>query len=627
MGAPNVEENSHVENSVQEQRLRVFDLYPKAKLREDGYYDCYDTEGICFTTDEDGLTLGAVGFGAKVNARRAEERKKQTLAAAEGQARLLREKREGHKNLVERAKALLAVPDLISFIDLRRDPDITPAQATAMKAMGQAIPVLPSPTSINMQRFFDALFVGGTIDDVHYDTARRMLVDEQGAVVDDEWAARDLMEAARAAKLKGLSAEVLIKELKVWAKTYKFNDISERIKARLANVVIDADDALEDRMEMFLIQTFNCVDSPDNRLFSKYWCLSLFNRIMSPGCLAPITMALFGPQDAGKSYFSTLLCRALMFDPGVDAVPYDPVSDRKEFLRNIYGLSIVANMSEMTGFGKIDLRKWKSFSTNTTDTFDQKFGFSGPWRRQWIFITDANRYEGLWRDSDDTDANDESQGERRMFPIFVGEIPGATGSVRWAPDAKASLDPEVFAERLWLMMKACQIWMEYRDEGGYKKVVAATTSMVKRFSKAEKDADQGTVRDKTLDEHFPHVVYRCVRNHAIISDIRVDGEKVRGLRLLTKDIQTAYEHITKRVLTPQQIAKKMKAVGAKKGRAGGGVLNVTAFVFDDLEFGAFRDGDGDREEFVKAFVQLYLREETPDKNDGKSQDEIESEGF
>ncbi|MFM0035955.1 VapE domain-containing protein [Paraburkholderia strydomiana] len=629
MPTEDVEVNtSSTPNPVSDQSLAVSNLPASAVPDGDGFYDCVDMDGEPYTVDEDGNTMGEVGFGAKEFARRAAKRAEQAQALSENELQLRREIRRKHPNLVERAKALAKVPDLINFIDHRRDPDISPAQATAMKAMGQTIPLLPSPTPINLQRFFDALFVGGEIDEVHYDTARRMLVDENGVVIDAEWAARDLMEAARAVKLLGLSADILIKALKVWALTNKFNDISERVKARLKTIELDDEGSLEEPLEAFLIDTFKCANTDDNRLFSKYWCLSLYNRIMTPGCLAPISMALFGPMDAGKSYFSTLLCRELMFDAKADAVTFDPAGERKEFLRNIYGLSIVANMSEMTGFGKIDLRKWKSFSTNTTDTFDQKFGFSGQWPRQWIFISDANRYEGLWRDNDDTDTNDESQGERRLFPIFVGEIPGATGSVRWASDARANIEPNEFAERLWHMMKTCQAWMECHEERGYKKVVAATTSMVKQFSKAEKDADQGTVHDKTFDEQFPHVLYRCIQKRGIVTDVRVGDELVPGLRVLTKDIQIAYEFVTKRSITPQQIAKKMKATGAKKGRAGGGALNVTAFVYDNPEFVAMKgDRCEDRGALAKTFVSLYLSDEKPAENDGKSEAELESEAF
>src|SRR6202035_29877 len=140
----------------------------------------------------------------------------------------------------------------------------------------------------------------------------------------------------------------------------------------------------------------------------------------------------------------------------------------------------------MTNFGRIDLRKMKAFLTGTTDTFDQKYGFSGAWPRQFIVIMDGNRYEGLWRDADDTDVNDESQGERRFFPIFCGQIEGETGSVRWTQNFK--VDFTGFGARLWQMMKECEIWIEENGSNEYSALVRRATDMVKRFSKAEKDS-------------------------------------------------------------------------------------------------------------------------------------------
>jgi hypothetical protein len=626
---------------------RLQENWPGAKPVGDGCFswlDPDDEDGLPIFIDEDGRTVSHPDYRAKADSRLAEQRKKQARETAEGDLRRRRAIRKENKNLVARAKALAAVPDLIDFVDLRRDPDISPAQATAMKAMGQIVPVLPSPSPINLQRFFDALFVGGVIDEVHYDTARRVLVDEEGELINnDEWAARELMEAARAVKLKGLSSEVLLKELKVWALTYKFNDISERVRTHLESLPLDGDED-EEILERFLLDTFVCVDNPDNRLFSKYWCLSLYNRIMRPGCYAPISMVLFGAQDSGKSTFANLLCKELMFDEDMEAVPYDPAGVQKDFLRNISGLSIIANMGEMTGFGKVDLRKWKSFSTSTSDTFDQKFGFSGSWPRQWIFISDSNKYEGLWRDGDDTDVNDESQGERRLFPIFVHEIAGATGTVRWPADSRANIERGEFAERLWRVMKVCDLWMKAHEYDGYKKVVAATTSMVKRFSKAQKDADQGTVHDKTFDEQFPAVIARCIKGRGMITTILIDGEKVKGLRVLASDLQNTYELVVKRQITPQSITKKMKPTGAKKGFAGGGKLKVTAFVFTDPEFVGLaegtkdrddvfiRDGNGkvvsvEKEGFVTLFRRLYLSDAPAHENEGKTDEEVEKEGF
>ncbi|MFX1674403.1 VapE family protein [Paraburkholderia sp. A2WS-5] len=312
-----------------------------------------------------------------------------------------------HKSLLDRVKPLRE-SQLVDWAKMTKAPGVSAADFNAAKKLGVPVEMVPDAgVQANHFRMFDALYVGGRLDEVHYDTARRMLVDESGKLINDEWAPRELVDASFKLQMSGLSAEQLIKSLKNWALDHKFNDISERVRNKLGTLEWDG----KPRLSSFLIDLFQCVNSEDNRLFSKYWCRSLYERVMNPGCLAPISLCLFGAQDAGKSHFSRLLCRELMFDKDAAAVPYDPAGDVKNFLRNISGLSVIANMSEMTNFGKIDLRKWKSFSTETTDTFDQKFGFSGAWPRQWIFILDSNRYEGLWRDNDDTDEHDQSKGD------------------------------------------------------------------------------------------------------------------------------------------------------------------------------------------------------------------------
>jgi hypothetical protein len=471
--------------------------------------------------------------------------------------------------------------------------------------------------------------VGGRIDEVHYDTSRRMLVDEVGALVDDAWAVRDLMDAARSVLFKGITSEQMVKALRAWALDYKFNDISERVKARLAHVVWDDE---EERLETFLISTFKCVDTADNRLFSKYWCLSLYNRVMNPGCRAPIAMALFGPQDAGKSYFQKVVCEELLFNPDADVVTFDPERRPLDLFRDIYGISIIAAIPEMTNFGKIGVNKMKAFMTGTTDTFDQKFGFSGAWPRQFIVIMDGNRYEGLWRDNDDVDANGESQGERRFYPVFAFEIPDSTGPVRWRAEQGLKLDAlksggAALREELWQVMKECEDFMDHFGERGYNKVVDDATAMVKRFSKKEKDADQGTVRDKTFDENFPSALYRTIKNRGVIGTVNVGGEKVRGLRVLTKDIQAAYADMTRKEISPQQVSKKMRPTGAKKGVAGRDSMKVTAFVFDHPEFAKLDDGTKGGADFAKTFGRLFMSDEPVGENEGKSESEVEREGF
>jgi hypothetical protein len=576
-------------------------------------------------------------YEAKHNAERAIRAREQREVSDEGKQAERRVIRKEHKNLKDRAAAL-DLKDSYAFADLRPF-GLTLAEAKQRIQAGGTVPMGPENTEVNLYRFFDALFVGGKIDELHYDTSRRMLVDENGVVVDDAWAARDLMDAARKVKFKGLSSDTVIKALRVWALDFKFNDITERVKAKLANIQWDEDE----RLERFLIDTFQCADTSENRLFSKYWCLSLYNRVMNPGCRAPIAMALFGGMDAGKSYFQKLICEELLFNADAAPVEFDPARKTLDLFRDIYGNSIIASIPEMTGFGKSDLRKMKAFMTGTTDTFDQKYGFSSAWPRQFIVVMDGNSYSGLWRDDDDADANGESQGERRFFPIFAYEIPASTSAIRWRVDKDLKLPylndgGAQFREDLWQVMKECETFMKLFGDYAYDKLVSETSRMVRDFSKREKDAGQGTVRDKTFDEHFPSVLYRCIKTRGMIGTVKVGDEKIKGLRVLTKDLQTAYFDLTRKEISPQQISKKMKTTAAKKGEAGRDKLKVTAFVFDDKEFTdlpVLSDKDTDysqkmatqRVTIAKEFVRLYVSEESVSDNEGDSSREVEDERF
>ncbi|WP_333988762.1 VapE domain-containing protein [Burkholderia cepacia] len=554
-----------------------------------------------------------------------EESKEQVRAITDGEQTARRMVKANFKcNLRKRADEL-RIQDLFKFSD-KSPVGMTKKEADVASARGEQVVWAPQNTENNLHRFFDSLYVGGRIDEVHYDTARRMLVDELGQRVDDEWPVRELLDAARIANFRGLTSDVLLKALRKWALDYKFNDISERVKARLEKVEWDG----AYRLETFLIDTFQCDDTPDNRLFSKYWCLSLYNRVMNPGCRAPISMALFGPQDAGKSYFQKVVCEELLFNRDAAPVEFDPDRQFRDLFRDIYGISIIASIPEMTNFGKIGVNRMKAFQTGTTDTFDQKFGFSGAWPRQFIIIMDGNRYEGLWRDADDVDARGESQGERRWYPIFAFEIPGSVGSVRWRADQGLKLplleDGALkLRDNLWQMMKECEDFMRINGDAGYQRSINDATLMVKRFSKREKDRDEGTVRDKTFDEQFPSALYRAIVRGGAIGTVAVDGVKVRGLRVLAKDIQSAYLDATKTAIPPQRVSKKMKALPCLKGFAGRDAMKVTAFVFDQPEFSSLRDGKEDQQAFVATFVKLFVSDTPIDDDEGR--DESEKEDF
>ncbi|MCA8304188.1 virulence-associated E family protein [Burkholderia seminalis] len=652
-----VGENSAAEKGVSDQGVTVFaepdwtvipdswsaDLITREEVARDIYDWCYldfDGKKIAEPTEAEKLKQAAADEAWKrveselrrdivLEARRmvlgrvTKESQEQVRAISDGEQAARRNVKAQFKRDLRKRADELRIRELFKFSD-KSPVGMTKKEADVATARGEQVVWAPQNTENNLHRFFDSLYVGGRIDEIHYDTARRMLVDELGQRVDDEWPVRELLDAARVANFRGLTSDVLLKALRKWALDYKFNDIAERVKARLENVERDG----LDRLETFLIDTFQCADTPDNRVFSKYWCLSLYNRVMNPGCRAPISMALFGPQDAGKSYFQKVVCEELLFNHDAAPVEFDPDRQFRDLFRDIYGISIIASIPEMTNFGKIGVNRMKAFQTGTTDTFDQKFGFSGAWPRQFIIIMDGNRYEGLWRDNDDVDARGESQGERRWFPVFAFEIPDSVGPVRWRADQGLKL-PTLddgamrLRENLWQLMKECEDFMRMHGDAGYQRSINDATLMVKRFSKREKDRDEGTVRDKSFDEQFPSALYRAVVRGGAIGTVSVDGVgKVRGLRVLAKDIQSAYLDATKTAIPPQRVSKKMKALPCLKGFAGRDAMKVTAFVFNQPEFADLHDGKENQQKFVEVFVKMFVSD-TPDTDDAGRGDELD----
>lgn len=466
-------------------------------------------------------------------------------------------------------------------------------------------------TDMNLYRIFDALFIGESIRDFHCDTSKQAIVDEQGNIVDKVWSARDLFEAIQVCDLQagnnGLTAERIVRCLRQWALRNKYNDISERVREKLLTFEWDG----RTRLESYLIETLGLEDSADNRLFSKYWCLSLYNRVMVPGCLAPIAMAMFGAMDAGKSHFQRMICRELLFDKDSSPVTFDLGKNNKDLFRDIYGISIIATIPEMNGFDRTDMRRIKAVMTDTIDTFDQKFGFSGRWPRQFIFMLDGNSYEGLYRDEDDKNIDGDIQGERRWFPVFVGQIPGATGNVRWREDFRVDFGP-VFSERLWQMMIECREWFAEHGQGAYVDFVHETTAMVRRFSRDEKRAGRGTIKDETFDGQLPIAVYRAVKLSGYIGDARIGGEHVRGLCVRNSDIAMAYTALFRSTVTANRISRRMKQLpGVSVGRAGSKNENLSTFIIDLPGIADMAGARTSADEFCARLLEDFLGHGTP----------------
>jgi Virulence-associated protein E len=456
--------------------------------------------------------------------------------------------RDLETDLIKRAKALAGV-SAFAFPDFKsvRSGDMFVQQ--------------PLPSDDNRWVAFEGLFgkheVREDLNRPHVDTFRGRLVDWKSRIVDDRWPVVELVRALAAAGLKGHSADQVRKAFKEWALLSQYNDLIKKFEKRVPEW-----DGVE-RMEMSLIELFRCFDTELNRAFSKYFWLSLYNRVTNPGCRAEMVLSLFGAQNAGKSYFSKLICQIITGDKNADSVQLDLSGDKMEFLREITGNSIVANVGEMTGFTRGDLNKIKDFISRSGDNMHYKYEGHFTQMRQWVTILDGNKYEGLQRD--DT-------GNRRFYPMFVGQLPDVHGQPAWSDTFKA--DFSGFEDKVWQMMAECRAWMKAEGgAAGYNDYVNSVIPMVAAFSRNEMSKDRGTIKDEPLDVFLIPALNVC-------KVIELQRRKNTGVWLSTGEIVTkvALTSRNKCDVKMNHLPPKMALLGAEPCM----INNVKGYLFRNV---------------------------------------------
>lgn len=412
-------------------------------------------------------------------------------------------------------------------------------------------------TDVNRYLMFDLLFTEG--ERPHVDTFRGRVVDWRGVIIDDFYGGLDILKAAQAMGLRLQAASTLVASLRRFGMEKRQNDMTIKFEARLP-----AWDGIE-RMESRLIQLTKCIDTPLNRRFGKYFWLSLYCRITRPGCMAPMVLSLFGGQNAGKSYFSKLICRTLMQDEMSDSVKLNLASDRVKFLRAITGGAIVATIPEMTGFNRADLESIKDFITLTSDDMDYKFEGNFRQQRQWVTVMDGNKYEGVQRD--DT-------GNRRLYPWFVGQLPDKGGQPQWDEDFK--MDFTGFAEDLWQLMAEAAHWVEASGGlDGYREFIDSVSDDVKKFSKAEMASARGTIRDYAAETYLMPALLEPGKVGYTILKGRVND----GLWISTADLKGRIREISRNVdVKENHLKTAMVALGAEICQ----FKNVKGYLFRDI---------------------------------------------
>lgn len=464
----------------------------------------------------------------------------------------------GERDLVKRARKLVAA----QLIDWPH-----------MKRVGDGMEV-PNPRSdANRFTFLEAIFdnCSGKVPHPYFDLFSAQALDHEGNLITERSSHAAIM--TRAMDAAGL-------------KMQGFNQVDESYR-RLANSVtrnslldhfnrkcVEFDGA--SRLDDWLIKFFRLKNSELNRRVSRYFWLSVYNRVTNPGSHAPISIALIGAQDVGKSYFSVRLCRALM---GMEnAAPTalnlsDIERNLNDWLRRITGHSVIANIGELRGYKKTDIETFKEFTTRTVDNLNQKWGSPIDVPRQWVIIADANSYDGFNRDE---------TGNRRFYPFFVNQGEDVDGQPWWPTSEEDPwrADFEGFDEAVWNIMAECRFEMQRMGQKGYVEFVGEVTREIAAFSHSELQAGRGTIKDETMESAARELIMG-------VTMAKVEGNKHKGFFIRNPDILAGWNRTQRGSINNASMTRTMRTLGWAKanvsGLGRGWIFNVSADVIDDVD--------------------------------------------
>jgi len=452
-------------------------------------------------------------------------------------------------DLVKRARLLTSM-DAIKFVHYKKGNPNDP-ENVGMRAKTDSL--------MNRHAVYDALFDfgSGKVPYPHYDTFRARLVDHEGQVFSTKTLrTRELVRAIDKAGMENPSDKEVADSLRSWALDHRRDSLAEFFEASIPKW-----DGVP-RLDTLLLTLFEPRDTPINRLFSRYFWMSLYKRVTDAGAQAPIILSLIGAQDLGKSYFSVLLCRLLTGDDSVGPVKLDlGAKSYNTFLRSITGKSLIAVIGEMTGFKQGDMNRIKDFVTKTEDDLDFKFEDSIIKERQWITIMDGNGYDGLQRD--DT-------GNRRFYPLFCFQAPDLNGQPDWFKGKK--VDFSNFKHDLWQVMAESRAFLAEHGEGGYARLISETSTAVANFSVDEMAKARGVTKDDNLDNNLKRVLMG-------LDFIPMKANSgVRGVYVTVYSINDAFKALKYDIPYRTALGPRMTAMGGVNHKLGVG--KVFIFPYD-----------------------------------------------
>jgi len=447
--------------------------------------------------------------------------------------------RDTTPDLVQRAKALVNA-DAFNFPDML--PKVVQGQLTTIN----------KPTDMNRWHVLDVMF--GKDSGPHLNLFKGRLVDQDGTIVDKFYPIIDVVRYTQAAGLKEQSADAMRSAYREWALKRRYNDLTIAFE----KAIPEWDGT--PRASRKIIELFKPHPTPLLERFGLYFWLSLYNRITNPGCQAPIVLALFGAQNAGKSYFAKLICRVLMQDDEATVAKMDLSKPFNNTLRDITGNSIIANVAEMSGFNRSDLNKIKDIVTTTEDLMDHKYEGTVVQKRQWITIMDGNEYDGLQRDS---------TGNRRFYPLFVGQIEDdEEGKPQWLPKFEA--DFTNFREDIWQIMAECRAWMaENGGMAGYDRYVDSVVREVAEFNAEEIRRGRGKVTHRATATYFPAALHKANKRFVTSRAGRDGSRKPDRIVIGQAELHSVMHSVSRAPVVGEAIEDRVVVLGGKKVKGNG----------------------------------------------------------
>lgn len=415
---------------------------------------------------------------------------------------------------------------------------------------------IPKSDELNRTAFLDAVFDHGNPDYEHpvFDSFSQQIIMHDGREFDKAWMF-PIIKAMGAVGLEGQSYDTVGESYKSWAIRHERNLLQDRIKA----MTPEWDGT--PRADNYLIHLFKCHDTETTRIVGKQFWLSLYNRATKPGCIAPVSIALVGGQNVGKSYFSQLISKAMIGTENPPSVQLTfKVSERTDFLRNITGAAVVANVSEFYGFSSGDMDAIKAFTTQTTDSFGRKYANERGVPRQWIVIMDGNDYRGFHRD--DT-------GNRRFYPIFCNQLDNdSKGHPQWEKEKVIRADfqqGQGFDAEFWQIMAECKQWMDEHGMDGYIRFTNEVSDAVALFNSGEMAKGSGTISNEHTDTWLPRILMAADWTYKKIAP-KTDWFRAS---VALDHLQQIIKQASNQEFNPKALKRKMETMGFERVREAG----------------------------------------------------------